>query len=162
MHYSLGFLKVTLGLLGLSAVRTGVLSISLQRISPPPGPQPLGFYACVPDCESECTLSQVDRAFIYSTLRVCRWLAVNAVTVSASVCLPLSLSLARSLSHLSAGDVSMRNKQPRLWPFDRQTVGNKTSENRKRWRRKRNKSEWCPRRVNRPSAASLRIVQRWA
>lgn len=52
-------------------------------------PQPLGFYACVPDCESECTLSQVDRAFIYSTLKVCRRLAVIAVTVSASVCLSL-------------------------------------------------------------------------
>lgn len=23
----------------------------------------------------------------------------------------------------------MRNKHPRLWPFDRQTVGNKTGEN---------------------------------
>lgn len=98
----------------------------------------------MPGCKSECTLSQVDRAFIYSTLQVCRWLAVIAITVSASVCLPLSYSL----SHLSAWDVSMRNKQPRLWPFDRQTVGNKTSENRRRRRRKRNKSEWCPRRVN--------------
>lgn len=73
MHYSLGFLKVTLGLLGLSAVWSwGALSISLQRISPLPSPGPLGFYACVPGCESECTLSQVDRAFIHSTLKVCR------------------------------------------------------------------------------------------
>lgn len=60
-------------------------------------PQPLGFYACVPDCESECTLSQVDRAFIYSTLKVCRRLAVIAVTVSASVCLSLPLPLSLSL-----------------------------------------------------------------
>lgn len=42
-------------------------------------------------------------------------------------CLPLLPS-----SHLSRRDVSMRNKQPRLWPFDRETVGNKTREDRER------------------------------
>ena len=41
----------------------------------------------------------------------------------------------------------MRNRHPCLWPFDRQTVGNRTSEDRKRQRGRRNKSEWCPRRV---------------
>lgn len=57
------------------------------------GPQPLGFYACVLVCESECTLSQEDRAFIHSTLKVCRWSAAVALTVLASVCLTLSLAL---------------------------------------------------------------------
>lgn len=155
MHYSLGFLKVTLGLLGLFAVwRGGVLSISSL-----PGPQPLGFYACVLVCESECTLSQEDRAFIHSTLKVCRWSAAVALSLG----LGLSPSLTCSLSHLSDWDVSMRNKQPRLWPFDRQTVGNKTSTNREKWRRERSNSKWCPRRVNwTAGTASLRIVQRWA
>lgn len=158
----IGVFKSHIGLAWIvRCLKRGALSISLQRTSPLPGPRPLGFYACVPGCESECTLSQVDRAFIHSTLKVCRWLAAIAITVSASVCLLLSLFC--SLSHLSACDVSMRNKQPRLWPFDRQTVGNKTSENRRRRRRKRNKSEWCPRRVNSVAgAASLRIAQRWA
>lgn len=78
--------------LKLGGVGGGLLSISLQRISPLHGPRPLGFYACMPGCKSECTMSQVDRAFIYSTLQVCRLLAVIAVTVLASVCLPLSPS----------------------------------------------------------------------
>lgn len=121
----IGVLKSHIGLAWIvRCLKQGALSISLQRISPLPCPRPLEFYACVPGCESECTLSQVDRAFIHSTLKVCRWLAAIAVTDSASVCLPLSLSLSRSPFHLSDWDVSMRNKQSRLWPFDRQTVGN--------------------------------------
>lgn len=61
-----------------------MLSISLQRISPLLGPRPRRVYACVPGCESECALSRVDRAFIYSTLKACRWLAVNAMSPSIS------------------------------------------------------------------------------
>lgn len=90
----IGVFKSHIGLAWIvRCLKLGALSISLQRISPLPGPRPLGFYACVPGCESECTLSQVDRAFIHSTLKVCRWLAAIAITVSASVCLPLSLAL---------------------------------------------------------------------
>lgn len=90
----IGVFKSHIGLAWIvRCLKLGALSISLQRISPLPGPRPLGFYACVLVCESECTLSQVDRAFIHSTLKVCRWLAAIALTVSASVCLLLSLAL---------------------------------------------------------------------
>lgn len=90
----IGVFKSHIGLAWIvRCLKRGALSISLQRTSPLPGPRPLGLYACVPGCESECTLSQVDRAFIHSTLKVCRWLAAIAITVSASVCLPLSLLL---------------------------------------------------------------------
>lgn len=126
-------------------LKWAMLSISLQRISPLLGPRPWRFYACVPSCKSECTLSRVDRAFIYSTLKACRWLAVSALT---SLHWSVSLHLPCSLFHISARNVSMRNRHPCLWPFDRQTVGNRTSEDRKRQRGRRNKSEWCPRRVN--------------
>ena len=94
----IGVFKSHIGLAWIvRCLKRGALSISLQRISPLAGPRPLGFYACVPGCESECTLSQVDRAFIHSTLKVCRRLAAIAITVSASVCLPLSLALSLSL-----------------------------------------------------------------
>lgn len=165
MHYSLGFLKVTLGLLGLSAVRTGgVINLSAENLSTPWTPTPRVL--CMRAGLREWVHPVPSRQGIYllnsQSLSVVGGHRCNGLGLGLSP--SLSLSLSRSLSHLSAGHVSMRNKQPRLWPFDRQTVGNKTSENRKRWRRKRkrNKSEWCPQRVNRPSAASLRIVQRWA
>lgn len=91
------FIGVFISHIGLAwivrCLKQGALSISLQRISPLPCPRPLEFYACVPGCESECTLSQVDRAFIHSTLKVCRKLAAIAVTDTASVSLPLSLPL---------------------------------------------------------------------
>lgn len=142
----MGVFKSHIGLAWIvRCLKWAMLSISLQRIAPLLGPQPQRFYVCVPGCKSECTLSRVDRAFIYSTLKACRWLAVNAIT---SLHRSVSHHLPCSLFHISARNVSMRNRHPCLWPFDRQTVGNRTSEDRRRQRGRRNKSEWCPRRVN--------------
>lgn len=142
----MGVFKSHIGLAWIvRCLKWAMLSISLQRISPILGPRPRRFYACVPGCKSECTLSWVDRAFIYSTLKACRWLAVNALT---SLHRSVSLHLPCSLFHISTRNVSMRNRHPCLWPFDRQTVGNRTNEDRKRQRGRRNKSEWCPQRVN--------------
>lgn len=142
----MGVFKSHIGLAWIvRCLKWAMLSISLQRISPLLGPRPRRFYACVPGCKSECTLSRVDRAFIYSTLKACRWLAVNAIT---SLHRSVSLHLPCSLFHISARNVSMRNRHLCLWPVDRQTMGNRTSEDRKRQRGRRNKWEWCPRRVN--------------
>lgn len=126
MHYSLGFLKVTLGLLRLSAVRTGgVINLSAENLSNPWTPTP--GVLCMRAGLREWVHPVPSRQGIYL-------LNSQSLSVVGGHCynvLPPPPPFSCSLSHLSAWVVSMRNKQPRLWPFDRQTVGNKTSENRK-------------------------------
>lgn len=160
MHYSLRLLKVTSGLLGLSAVwsRGGVINHTAEDLSTswPPTSRVL----CMPAGLREWVHSVPSRQGIYSlNLQVCWWLAAIAKMVSTSVCLACSLALCPIFQ---TGMLACATSSQSLGPFDRQTVGNKTSWKRGRWRRKRTESQWCPRRVSSGvGAASLRIMQRW-
>lgn len=158
----IGILKVTLGLLGLSAleVRWGWGALS---ISPLTGPKPLEFYACEPVGESECTLSQVDRAFIHSTFKVCRWSAAIAITLSASVCPPPSPLLPALSPVFQRGVLACATSSQGFGPLTGRLWGIRQVRKKKRWRRKRSKPEQCPQRVKSAAGvASFRIVQHWA
>lgn len=132
MHYSLGFLKVTLGLLRLSAVRMGgVINLSAENLSTPW--TPTSGVLCMRAGLREWVHPVPSRQGIYllnsQSLSVVGGHRYNVLGLASPH--PTTTPFSCSLSHLSAWVVSMRNKQPRLWPFDRKTVGNKTSENRK-------------------------------
>lgn len=128
MHYSLeslffpSTLKVTLGELRIARClkqERAVINLSAVRTTPTPHRPPTGppgSYACVLDCESECTTSRADRAFIYSTLKVCWPLGDRSRNVSGP---PSPSTLVLSSSRCSIFQqlcVRMRNKLPPLRP----------------------------------------------